>query len=169
MKKNYDQLVEINNNLDWSYIPDHPYRILIIGGSESGKTIALLKLIKHQWTDIDKIYSYIKDPHKSRYQFLINVREKLVIENLKNPKAFIDYLQTIDDVYENLEDYNPTNKRIVLIVFDYVIAYMESNKILSLILNELFLRRTKPIISLVFIPQSYFKVHKTIRLNATLQ
>ena len=45
MKKNYDQLVEINNNLDWSYIPDHPYRILIIGGSESGKTIALLKLI----------------------------------------------------------------------------------------------------------------------------
>ena len=129
MKKNYDQLVEINNNLDWSYIPDHPYRILIIGGSESGKTIALLKLIKHQWTDIDKIYSYIKDPHKSRYQFLINVREKLVIENLKNPKAFIDYLQTIDDVYENLEDYNPTNKRIVLIVFDYVIAYMEFDNI----------------------------------------
>ena len=57
----------------------------------------------------------------------------------------------------------------MLIVLDYVIAYMGSNKILSLILNELFLRRTKPIISLVFIPQSYFKVHKTIRLNATLQ
>ena len=47
---------------------------------------------------------------------------------LKIPKAFINYLQTFDDVYENLEDYNPTKKRIVLVVFDDMIADMESNK-----------------------------------------
>ena len=59
---------------------------------------------------------------------LINEREKFGIENLKNPKAFIDYSQTIDYVYENLEDYNPTKKRRVLIVFDNMIVDMESNK-----------------------------------------
>ena len=59
---------------------------------------------------------------------LINGREKLGIENLKNPKVFIDYSQTTDYVYENLEDYNPTKKRIVLIVFDNMIVDMESNK-----------------------------------------
>ena len=62
MMQNYDQPVEINHNLNWLYIPDHPYRILIIGGSESGKINVLLKLIKHQRPDIDKIYLYIKDP-----------------------------------------------------------------------------------------------------------
>ena len=63
-----------------------------------------MNLIKHQQPDIDKIYSYVKDPFESKYQLLINRREKVGIENLKNPKAFIDYSQTIDDVYENLED-----------------------------------------------------------------
>ena len=109
-------------------ILDHPYRNLIIGGSGSGKNNVLLNLIKNQWLAIDKIYLYVKDPFESKYQLLINGREKVGIENLKNPKAFIDYSQTIDDVYENLEDYNPTKKRKALIVFDYVIADMESNK-----------------------------------------
>ena len=126
--KNYDQSFEINHNPNWSYIPNHPYRILIIGGSRSGKTNVLLNLIKHQRPDIDKIYFYVKDPFKSKYQFLINRREKAGIEKLKNPKALIDYSQTIDHVYENLEDYNPTKKRRVLIVFDDKISYMESNK-----------------------------------------
>ena len=49
---------------------------------------------------------------------LIKGREKVEIENFKNPKALVDYSQTIDDVYENLEDYNPTKKARVLIVFD---------------------------------------------------
>ena len=53
----------------------------------------LLNLIKHQQPDIDKIYLYVKDPFKSKYQLLINKREKVGIENLKNPKAFTDYLQ----------------------------------------------------------------------------
>ena len=52
--KNYDQSVEINHKPIWLYIPDHPYRILIIGCSRSGKTDVLLNLIKHQRPDIDK-------------------------------------------------------------------------------------------------------------------
>ena len=98
---------------------------------------------------------------------LINGREKVGIENLKNPKAFIDYSQKIDDVHENLEDYNLTKKRRVLIVFDDIIEDMESTKKLSPIVTELFLRGRKLNISLVFIWQSYFKVPKTISLNAT--
>ena len=75
MMKNYDGSVEINYNPNWRYIPDHLYRILIIGGSGSGKTNMLLNLIKHQPPDIDKIYLYIKDTFESNYRLLINVRE----------------------------------------------------------------------------------------------
>ena len=80
-----------------------------------------MKLIKNQQPDIDRIYLYIKDPFESKYQLLINGKERVGIEILKNPKTFIDYSQTIDDVYENLEDCNPTKKRRVLIVFDDMI------------------------------------------------
>ena len=72
---------------------------------------------------------------------LINRREKVGIKKSKIPKAFIHYSQTIDDVYENLEDYNPTMKRKVLIVFDDMIADMEANKKLNFIVNEFLLRR----------------------------
>ena len=165
MMKNCHQSVKINHNPNCPYIPDHPYRILVIDGSGSGKANTLLNLIKHQRPDIDKIYLYVKDPFKSKYQLLIYGREKEGFEILKNPKAFIDYSQTIDDVYENLEGYNPTKKRRVPIVFDDMIAHMESNKKLSPIVTELFLRGRKLNISLVFISQCYFKVPKTI--NAT--
>ena len=95
----------------------------------------------------------------------INARKKLGIKKLKNPKASIDYSQTIEDVYENLEDYNPTKKKRMVIVFDNMIADMESNKKLSPKLTELFLRGRKLNISFVFMSQSYFKVPKTLRLN----
>ena len=91
----------------------------------------LLNLIKHQRPDIDKIYLYIKDPFESNYQLLITGREKVGIKRLKNPKVFIDHSQTINDLYQNLEDYNPTKKRRVLIVFDYMIAGMESVSFVS--------------------------------------
>ena len=71
----------------------------------------LLNLIKNQRPYIDKIYLTVEDPFESKYQLLINRREKVGIKKLKNPEAFIAYSQIIDDVYENLEDYNPTNKR----------------------------------------------------------
>ena len=167
MMKNCDQSVKINHNLNWPHIPDHFYRIFIIGGSGSVKTNVLLNLLKYQLRDIDKICLYVKDPFESKYQLLFNGREKVGIEILNNPKAFINYLQTIDDVYENSKDYNPTKKRRVSIVLDDMIADIESNKKLSPIVTKLFLRGRKLNISLVFISQSYFKVLKTIRLNAT--
>ena len=88
----------------------------------------LLNLIKNQRPDTDKTYLYIKDPFKLKYQLLINRREKVGIKKSKDPKAFIGYSQTIDDVYENLEDYNSVNKREVLIVFNGMTADMEAKK-----------------------------------------
>ena len=64
MIKNYNQSVQKNHNLNWPYITDHPYRILIICDSQLEKAIALLNLIKNQESDIKKIYLYIKDPFK---------------------------------------------------------------------------------------------------------
>ena len=84
----------------------------IIGGSGSGKN-----LIKHQRPDIKKIHLRVKNSFESNYQFLIIGREKVGVGILKIPKAFNNYSQTIDDVYENLEDFNPTNKKRVLIFF----------------------------------------------------
>ena len=80
MKKSYDESVEINLNPNWPYNPDHPYRILIIVVSGSGKTSAILNLIKNQRPDIDKIYLYAKDSFKSKYQLIINRREKVGIK-----------------------------------------------------------------------------------------
>ena len=82
---------------------------------------------------------------------LIKGRKKIGIKKLKNSKAFINCPQTIHDVYENLEDYNPTKKRRVLIVFDNMIADTESNKKVSPIVMELFLRGKRLNISLFFI------------------
>ena len=89
---------------------------------------------------------------------LINRRKKVGIKKLKTSTAFIDYSQTIDDVYENLKDYDSLKKRKVLIVFDDMIADVEDNKKSSPIVIELFLRGTNLNMSLVFISQSYFKV-----------
>ena len=123
-----------------------------------------MNLITHQRPDIDDIYLYIKDLLESKYQLLINKREKVGIANLK--KASIDFSQTIDDVYKNLQDYNPKERR-VLTVFDDMIVDMKSNEKLSPIVTDLFFRGIKLNISLVFISQPYFKMPKTIKLNGT--
>ena len=73
----------------------------------------------------------------------------------------------MDDIYKNIEEYNPNKKRKILIVFDDMIADMLSNKKLNPIVTELFIRGRKLNISLVFITQSYFAVPKNIRLNST--
>ena len=96
------------HNIGWPYIPDHPYRILIVCGSGSEKTNALLILINNQ-TDIHKIYLYAKDP-----------------------KVFMEYSNDMQDVYKNIDDYNTGKKRKILIVFDEIIADMINNKILYL-------------------------------------
>ena len=77
---------------------------------------------EHQQPDINKIYLYIEDPFESNYQLLNNGREKLGIKKLKDLKVIFHYSQTIDDVSEDLKDYNPIKKRKVLIVFDDMIA-----------------------------------------------
>ena len=84
--------------------------------------------MKNQQPDINNIYLYVKDPFKSKYQLLINEREKVEIKQLKNPKAFNDYSQKIDDVYENMEDYTATKEKRVLIAFHDMIADMVKNK-----------------------------------------
>ena len=73
----------------------------------------------------------------------------------------------MDDIYKNIEEYNPSKKRKILIVFDDMIADMLSNKKLNPIVTELFIRDRKLNISLVFITQSYFVVPNNIRLNPT--
>ena len=105
----------INHNPNWLYIPDHPYRILIIGGSWSGKTNALLNLINNQ-PDIDKIYLYAKDPYDGKYQFLIKRRENVGVKDFNDPKAFIEYSNDMQDVYKNINDYNPDKDNKILIV-----------------------------------------------------
>ena len=101
-----------------------------------------------------------------RIKVSIAYRENIGNEILKTPNALIDYSETLDDVYESLEEYNWIKKRRLLIVFDDMIADMESNEKISPIITELFLRGRKLNISLVFISQSYFKVPRTIKLNA---
>ena len=125
-----------------AYIPDHPYRILIIGGSGSGKTNALLSLIKNQ-PDIDKIYLYAKDPYETKYQYLIDKHEKVGLDHFKNPKAFIQYSTDMHDIYNFIENYN--------LIFDDMIADMINNKKLNSIITELFIRGGRLSISIVFI------------------
>ena len=115
------------NNQKWSYIPDYLYRILIIGGSGSGKTNALLNLINNQ-PDIDKIYLYAKDPHEAKSQFLINKRESMALDHFNDPKAFIEYSSDMRDVYKNIDEYNADKERQILIVFDDMIADMVNKK-----------------------------------------
>ena len=151
---------------NWPYVPEHPYRILIIGGSGSGKTNLLLNLIDTQ-PDIDKIYLYTKDPYESKYQYLINKRESVGINHFNDPKAFIDYSNDMHDVYKNIDDYNPDKENKILKVFDDMIADMIHNQKLNSIVIELFIRGRKLNFSLFFITQSYFRVPKDVRLNTS--
>ena len=127
---NFDDIVnenKIKHNKNWPYIPDHPYRILIIGGSGSGKTSVLLNLIEKQ-PDIDKIYLYAKDPYEAKYQYLINKTEDVGINHFKDLKAFREYSNDMNNVYKNINYYNPDKENKILIVFDDMIADMIQNK-----------------------------------------
>ena len=79
----------------------------------------------------------------------------------------MEYSNDMQDVYKNIEDYNPIKKRKILIVFDDMIADMINNNKLNSIVTEFFIRGRKINISIVFIAQSYFKVPKDVRLNST--
>ena len=110
---------------------------------------------------------YAKYLDKPEYQSLIKKRENAGINDLNDPNAVIEYSNTMDDVYDNIDDYNTKRKRKFLIVFDDMITDIMNNKIFQAIIKELFIRCRKLNISLAFIIQSYFRVPKEVRLNST--
>ena len=94
-----DSITNENNkehNEKQPYIPDHSFRILIIGGSGSRITNAKLHLMNEQ-DDIDKIYLYAKDLSKPKYEFLIKKCENAGIKHLDDPNAFTECCNTMDD------------------------------------------------------------------------
>ena len=141
-----------------------PIRMLIIGPSGSGKTNTLLHLINNLHP-IDKIYLYARDIHELKYEYLINKREQAGIKNLNDSKAFIEYSNDMDDVLDDINNYNRDKK--ALIVFDDMIADTEYNKNIKRIIKELLYRARKINVSIVFITQSYFRALKDARLNST--
>ena len=98
---------------------------------------------------------------------MIKKREDAGIKHLHNPNAFIECSNKMDDVYENINYYNPIRKRKKIIVFDDIISDIMDNKQFQALIKELFIRCRKLNISLVFIRQSYFFVTKDVRLNLT--
>ena len=171
---NFDDYVNENkteHNKNWPYIPDKPYRILILGGSGSGKTNLLLNLIENQ-PDIDKKYLYAKDPYEAKYQYLINKRESVGINHFSHPiddhfNDPIEYSNDMRDVYKYINYYNPDEENKILIVFNDMTADMIHNKKIGSIVTELKIRGGKLNISLTFITQSYFKVPKDVTLNTS--
>ena len=115
-------------------IPDHPYRTLIIGGSASGKTNALLNLTKEQDV-IYKTYYYAKDLNPPKYEYLIKKREDVGKNHFNDANAFNECSSKMDDIYQNIDDYNPSRKRKILIMFDDMIAETMSNKKIQAIIK----------------------------------
>ena len=125
-KSNIQNMINFNDyandykaqhKLKWPYIPDHPSRVLIMGGSGLGKSNALLNLTNKQ-SGIDKICIYAQDPYEAEYQYLIKKREKPSLNHYDDRKAFIKYSNNMQDVYKNIKEYNLGKKGKLLIVFD---------------------------------------------------
>ena len=99
----------------------------------------MLNLIHHE-SDIDEIYLYAKDPFEAKYQLLINKRESIGLKYLNDSKAFMEYSNDMDNIYQNIEEYNPNKKQKLLIVFDIMIVDMLNRKKFNQIVTELFTR-----------------------------
>ena len=140
--------------------------MLIIGPSGSGKTNTLLHLID-KFHPIDKIYLYPKDTDEEKYQYLINKREQAEIKNLNDLHAIIEYSSDVNDVLEDINDYNKNRDKKVLVIFDDMIADIMRSEKFKAIVKALFIRCRKLNISIVFITQSYFRTPKDARLNST--
>ena len=125
-----------------------------------------MDLIENQ-PDTDKINLYAKDLYEAKYQYLINKRESVGINHFNDPKAFIEYSNDMQDVYNNIEKYNTDKENKIFIVFDHMIADMINNKKLNSKATELFIRGRKLNISLAFITQLCFKFPKDVRLNSS--
>ena len=97
---------------------------------------------------------YAKDLSEPKYEFLIKKHEDTGIKHLNDLDAFIQCSNTMDDVYKNIDDYNPSRERKILIVFDHMIVNIMT-KTFQAIIKELIIRCIKLNISLAFITQSY--------------
>ena len=142
---NLESITNENNkkhNEKWPYIPDYPYRILIIGGSGSGKTHTLLNLINEQ-SDIDKVYLHARDLNEPNYKILIKKRKDAGIKHFNDPNAFTECSNTMEDVYENINNHNSSRKRKILIIFDDMITDIMTNKRFQAMIKELFIRCRK--------------------------
>ena len=117
------------------------------------KLYLLINLINKQ-NYIDKIYLYARDLSEPKYEYLIKKREDVGIKHINNPNAFIECSNTMDDVYENINDYNPSRRRKTLIVFDDMIADIMINKKFQAIMKELFIRCRKLNIFHLFLSRS---------------
>ena len=137
---------------------------MIIGGSGSGKTNTLLNLIKEP-DDIDKIYLYAKDLSEPKCEFLIKKHENAGRKYFNDPNAFIECSNSMDDGYENINDYTTSRTKRILIVFDDMIADIMTNKKIQAVIKELFIRCRKINILLVFL-LPYFTVPKDVRFNS---
>ena len=129
----------VSNNRSSSERNDCPFRMLIIGPSGSGKTNTLLHL-KNNFHPIDKIYLYAKDTDEKKYQFLINKREQARIKNLNDPHAFIEYSNDMDDVFDNINNYNKYRDKKVLIILDDMTADIMRSEKFKAIVKNLFIR-----------------------------
>ena len=162
---NLDNIVS-NKKKNSSENDDWPFRMLIIEPSGSGKTNTLLHLINN-FHPIDKIYLYAQDTEEKKYQYLINKREQAGIKNLNDPHAFIEYSNDMNDVLEDINNYNKNrDKKVLIIFYDMIADTMRSEKFKAIV-KELFIRCRKLNISIVFITQSYFRTPKDARLNST--
>ena len=138
--------------------------MLIIGPSGSGKTNTLLT---DKFHSVDKIYLYAKNTDEEKYQYLINKREQAGIKNVNDPHAFIEYSNDMNDVLDDINNYNKNRDKKVLIIFNDMIADIMRSEKFKAIVKELFIRCRKLYISIVFITQSYFRTPKDARLNST--
>ena len=110
---------------------------------------------------------YAKDLSEPKYKFLTKMCEDSGTKYLNDSNAFIECLNTMDGVYENIDDYNPNRQRKILIVFDRMISDIMTNKKFQAIIKELFIRCRKLNTLLVFITQYYFSAPKAVTLSLT--
>ena len=116
---------------------------------------------------MNKIYLHAKDLEEPKYKLLIDRREKAGINFNNDTTAFIEYSNSMDDIFLQIEDYNKKRERKILIISDDMISHVMSDKKAQQILKDLFIRCRKLNISLCFLTQSYFSVPKDVRLYCT--
>ena len=111
------------HNPGWPQVPGNLYRILIIWASGSGKTNALLNQINHK--PYTKINLCAKNLYDAKYHLLINKHKGVGLQKFNNSEAFIEQLDDVDDIYENIEQCNPDKKRRSL----FLISLISKNNI----------------------------------------